>query len=540
MSNKILEFVIKAKDSTTAGASSASENLSKVAQSAEDASQSVEKATDQSHKMSNALKTLGRDIDKEGAKKAKDFGDVIKNLAQGNIHGAIQALGHFGAKIMMVGGVVTAAIGLFTMIKNAIESFKQAAKEKWHEQFVQGLTEVGEAAEKAKKNIDALQAATERSQKKQENDRGHEDFARKAALDAKLAINERNRQNELRGKSGEDAAEVNRTYDIKALGIRRDALTAQQSAIQKQIYDTGSTYKQNRWNDQNRLGHIQAYMLEYNRMAQEALEKGDMEGVQSANEQAKAYEQAQRELIAKMNAEADEYTETIKRLKEQKGALETQKLALETQIQAITDSAEAERAKAEEAKKAQEEETAAKEAAAKANAEVDEKIAQEKEKFEKEMEEKREKAQEDAHVAEIERINKAIQKREQEALKEAENAEKSLTMADVERIKEQEKAEKRQEKENARYKANLAKAQEALRNANGDESKLPPWMRRVLKVDQQRKDQADANDKAVMELRMQRNAADSRWAEQKKLIKEEKDARIALEKKILDLEALRP
>ena len=89
------------------------------------------------------------DDSKEQARNFKDFGDVLQNLATGNIRGALSAMGKFGTTLLKVGGIATGAIAIFRLVASQIEKMREAAHQAKMERLADGLNAAKKAADEA-------------------------------------------------------------------------------------------------------------------------------------------------------------------------------------------------------------------------------------------------------------------------------------------------------------------------------------------------------------------------------------------------------
>lgn len=92
----------------------------------------------------------------------KSFGVVLDRLAQGNIRGAIAALGSFGKAFLGLSGIATGAYAVFRMVKGAIEGMQERARAAKLEELRRGLEDVTKSASATKRELDEISTRFDR------------------------------------------------------------------------------------------------------------------------------------------------------------------------------------------------------------------------------------------------------------------------------------------------------------------------------------------------------------------------------------------
>lgn len=116
--------------------------------SAKKAHAEVARLSQEMSKQEGAVEDSGNEV--------RSFGRVLDQLAQGNIRGAIGALGSFGKAFIGLSGIATGAFAVFRMVKGAIEGIQERAKAARLEELRRGLDDITKSASETKRELEEI------------------------------------------------------------------------------------------------------------------------------------------------------------------------------------------------------------------------------------------------------------------------------------------------------------------------------------------------------------------------------------------------
>jgi len=121
----------------------------------QESAEAEEEAKKEVEALTKAMEKQKAVTDESGGK-VKTFGRVLDQLAQGNIRGAIAALGSFGKAFIGLSGVATGAYAVFRMVKGAIDGIRERAHAARMEELQRGFENVSKAAAETERSLNEI------------------------------------------------------------------------------------------------------------------------------------------------------------------------------------------------------------------------------------------------------------------------------------------------------------------------------------------------------------------------------------------------